>query len=146
MRTGASPKPYYELSAASPAINAGLSISGFPVADGQTDLGAYEFAGTAGQGDTDGDGQSDAAEAIAGTSPADPNDVLKIVEVQKDWETNFRLRGQRPGKTYAIEWTVGGFTSWTEQGRVQATAGRAAGTVDAPAGSASMHARVRVVQ
>ena len=46
----------------------------------------------------------------------------------------------------SIEVTVGGFTSWTEQGRVQATAGRAAGTVAAPAGSASMHARVKVVQ
>jgi hypothetical protein len=63
--------------------------------------------------DTDGDGMSNAAEAVAGTDPTDPASVFKLVSITPSAE-GWRVRFTHvPGKWYRV-WRGSGLDTWVE--------------------------------
>lgn len=71
--------------------------------------------------DTDGDGQSDGAEALAGTDPNDPNSTLKVTRTDRDGG-GFRIEWTAvPGKTYVVEYRDVLTNSWNTLTNIHAT-------------------------
>ena len=88
--------------------------------------------------DTDGDGQSDAAEAIAGTDPNDPNSVFKIIRIEGSQIGEVDITWNSvPGTTYMVE-TSSDLSVWTPLATLEASAEPAettTQTVDTPLAS-----------
>ena len=61
------------------------------------------FSPAAAVGDTDGDGQSDASEGVAGTSPTDPNDFLHITGITQSGGGASVSFPTKAGKNYQAE-------------------------------------------
>jgi hypothetical protein len=112
-------------------------------ADGNGFLGAFEFtvaAATPG-GDSDGDGQSNAAEAEAGTNPDDPKDFLRLTSMSQAAAGGGPVTlvwTSVPGKFYSIQQsTTLAADSWTwvlpsSVGAAAAPATTTSVTFDAP--------------
>ncbi|MES2705608.1 MAG: hypothetical protein V4726_03295 [Verrucomicrobiota bacterium] len=73
-------------------------------------LGVFELSAAGGAAppavDTDGDGQSDAEEAVAGTNPNDPKSVLAVTSVVKTGNSVAVTWSSVPGKTYQVQTTT----------------------------------------
>ena len=111
----------------SPAIDAGSSAGALPLVDldglnrqiGVVDRGAYEFAPERPSHDSDGDGQPDILESVAGTDPFDVTNLFQIETTFTDGQ--FRLQWQPTvGRTYIVE-SSPDLTSWTESATFRAT-------------------------
>ena len=93
---------------------------------------------TAADSDSDSDGQSDAAEAIAGTDPSNPNSVFKIIRIEGSQNGEVELTWNSiPGKTYMVE-TSSDLNVWTEIATLEASVDPATTTtqdVDVPLAS-----------
>ncbi|MES2708276.1 MAG: hypothetical protein V4726_16905 [Verrucomicrobiota bacterium] len=98
--------------------------------------------------DTDGDGQTDASEALAGTSPADPDDYLRISALTPGAGTATVSFGSKTGRNYQVEASNRVNGGWTALGTVIAGTG-AAITVPLPqfpvAGETRYFLRIRVI-
>lgn len=70
--------------------------------------------------DTDGDGQSNGAEALAGTDPNDPNSVFGILSVRRDADGATFTWSSVADKAYALEYTQD-LVTWTEVLQMDAT-------------------------
>jgi hypothetical protein len=96
--------------------------------------------------DTDGDGMSNAAEAVAGTDPTDPASVFKLVSITPSTE-GWRVRfTQLPGKWYRV-WRGLDLETWVEIAAPQfeyPAPGIAEWTDASPAGSGAVFYRVSV--
>lgn len=127
-------------------------------ADGNGFLGVFEFSvsgqSSPGTGDSDGDGQSDAAEAVAGTNPNNAADFLRITSVSPATEGGGPITltwSSVPGKWYQVqESTTLATGSWTSVLPAPAPAAAAPATttsavVTAPAAPPGRHYRVTVV-
>lgn len=81
---------------------------------------AHGLPGDAGDEDDDGDGQSNAAEYEAGTSPNDSGDRFRIMEVTRFSGTNFIKFGPiRPARSYTIRCSENLVSdSWSNIGQV----------------------------
>ncbi|MEM7384130.1 MAG: hypothetical protein AAF514_04225, partial [Verrucomicrobiota bacterium] len=77
--------------------------------------GTFRFrpAGSAPTGDSDGDGQSDEAETIAGTDPSDPTDVLRLTSVIRTAGTIQLSWPSVIGVSYLIEFSPRLNGNWT---------------------------------
>ena len=144
-RSGDKPTPFFALAAGSAAIDAGTDV-GFTVADGLPDLGAYEYV--AAGVDTDGDGRSDADEAIDGTDPNDPASYLAAVAFEPDTTNgNLALTWRSvPGKSYLLQYSPD-LQTWTDHLTVAADAAATTTThtgASPPPGSGRLFWRVRV--
>jgi hypothetical protein len=77
--------------------------------NGMSDGFEYQYFGTPTgndpNGDADGDGQSNLAEFLAGTSPIDPASTFKIVSVQRNSTATVITWTAVPGKTYQVWFT-----------------------------------------
>ncbi len=125
----------------------GLASGGF--------LGVFELAAAGsmvvgpGGGDSDGDGQPDDEELIAGTDPNNAASVLRVAEATKNPDNSLGLSWSSvPGKTYQVQQSETLATgSWTNVGApVPATGGVTTATVPLPTPAPShLHVRVIVV-
>ena len=84
--------------------------------DGLPDLWEWRFftdvTVSDGSGDADGDGQIDAAEFVAGTSPVDPLDVFQVTSVLSEPGGGVTLTWpSKTGVSYGVR--VGDLTNWT---------------------------------
>lgn len=96
-------------------------------------LGVFELtaAGTQAPGavDTDGDGQTDAEEAIAGTNPNDPKSVLAVASVAKTGGSLAISWSSVPGKNYQVQTTADVAAGpWANVGGIVAAAASPAAT------------------
>lgn len=88
-------------------------------ADGNGFLGIFDLAVAGintGTADSDGDGQSDAAEAIAGTNPNNAADFLRILSIAPSGAEVTLTWASVPGKSYRVE-TSTGLSGWSAEGR-----------------------------
>ena len=75
--------------------------------------------------DTDGDGQTDAEEALAGTNPNNPADYLRIVQVTPVVANEIVLTWSSvPGKSYNVQ-TSAGLSGWMHAADLSAGSRRA---------------------
>ena len=101
-------------------------------------IGVFELevrdASSIGDLDSDGDGQTDAEEALAGTSPTDPADSLRIMEIGFAAGNQIMLTWTSvSGKSYRVQ-SSPDFVTWTTVGSaVPGAAGTTQATVAMPA-------------
>jgi len=94
-----------------------------------------------GTGDFDNDGMTDWEEYLAGTNPADPTDVLRLLSITCTNSVTLRFRALA-GKTYTVQYCDSlGFDSWRKLVDVpaQSTGGVVAVTDALPAANARFY-------
>jgi hypothetical protein len=98
--------------------------------------------------DTDGDGQSDASEALAGTSPTDPADALRVTGLTPNGTGLSVSFPSKTGRNYRIETSTRLVSGWVPLGDVIAGTGAdiSADLAEVPVtGESRYFLRVRVV-
>ncbi len=97
-------------------LRAALDVS---PADGIPDIWALRYGSGAlsPNADSDGDGQTNSAEAAAGTNPMQPGSVIKITNVTADGAGVHLTFATEPGKRYRVQTTPGlASPSWVDIG------------------------------
>ncbi len=115
-------------------------------ADGYGDIWRMKYPGAAlaAHADTDGDGQTNAAEAVIGTNPYDSKDVVRIGAIQKI-DGNFHISWDSLlGKRYLVEASSSlAAPSWSALGTTQAGTGESITAIH-PAEEGRNFFRVRI--
>lgn len=86
-------------------------------------LSNVTFSSFVAEVDTDGDGQTDASEALAGTSPTDPGDVLRVTGLSPNGAGLSVSFPSKIGRNYRIETSTRLVSGWAPLGDVIAGTG-----------------------
>ncbi|MCU0772587.1 MAG: hypothetical protein MUE94_12590, partial [Verrucomicrobia bacterium] len=96
---------------------AGVDLDGNGVSDVWE--AAYSAAGLAAAGDSDGDGQNNYAESVAGTDPFDPQSIFRLQAIQHLPAARLVRWDSVSGKRYRVETTTNAASGlWIPQGHV----------------------------
>lgn len=108
-------------------------------------VAARTVAPTSSAEDTDGDGMSDADEQFAGTDPADPQSVIRLLAVERLSEGTVRARWRGvTGRSYRLE-TSGNLGDWQEAVQHTATAAESSRDTTVPASDTARFFRIVVL-